>query len=78
MDNTILVVDDEQDFLESARRGLIAAGFKRVKTERYSQKASEFFKKGESADIALIDITMPGMSGIELLEVIKRTSPKDL
>jgi len=75
MDSNILVVDDEQDFLESARRGLMTAGFKKVKTESDPQKAAEYFKQGESADIALIDITMPGMSGIELLEVIKNTSP---
>ena len=75
MDSNILVVDDEQDFLESARRGLMTSGFKKVKTESDPQKAAEFFKQGKSADIALIDITMPGMSGIELLEVIKNTSP---
>jgi len=75
MDSNILVVDDEQDFLESARRGLMTSGFKNVKTESDPQKAAEYFKQGKSADIALIDITMPGMSGIELLEVIKNTSP---
>ena len=66
MDSDILVVDDEQDFLESARRGLMTSGFKKVKTESDPRKAADFFKQGKSADIALIDITMPGMSGIQL------------
>ena len=75
MDNSILVVDDEQDFLESARRGLMTSGFKKVETESDPKKAACFFQEGKSADIALIDITMPGMSGIELLRIIKNTSP---
>lgn len=75
MDNSILVVDDEQDFLESARRGLLTSGFKSVETENDPKQAAAFFQEGKYTDIALIDITMPGMSGIELLEVIKNTSP---
>ena len=75
MDNSIIVVDDEQDFLESVRRGLITSGIKNVRTEADPLKAASTFNKGEVFDIALIDITMPDMSGIELLEKIKTNSP---
>ena len=75
MDNRILVVDDEKDFLESARRGLVMAGFRNVVTETDPEKAAHDFQKGEPFDIALVDITMPGLSGVELLEIIKNTSP---
>ena len=75
MDNSIIVVDDEQDFLESVRRGLITSGIKNVRTEADPLKAASTFNKGEVFDIALIDLTMPEMSGIELLEAIKTNSP---
>jgi two-component system response regulator AtoC len=75
MDNSIIVVDDERDFLESVKRGLITAGFKNVHTEADARKAAANFENGEIFDIALIDITMPEMNGIELLSVIKSTSP---
>jgi DNA-binding NtrC family response regulator len=75
MGNSIIVVDDEQHFLASIRRGLINAGYKNVRVESDPQKAAAIFEGGETCDIALIDITMPNMNGVELLEVIKSYSP---
>ena len=76
MESSIIVVDDERDFLESIRRGLITSGFNNLKTETDPRKVSNLFNNGDIFDIALIDITMPGMDGIELLEVIRRCSPR--
>jgi len=76
MNHRIIVIDDEQDFLESVKRGLITAGFKNIRTETDPLKAAADFKAEEDYDICLIDITMPGMDGIELLEIIKTHSPK--
>ena len=76
MDNSILVVDDEQDFIDSVRRGLVTSGFKNVTTETDPRRASEMFEKGIMFDVVLIDVTMPGMNGIELLEVIRSNSPR--
>ncbi len=73
--NRILVVDDEKDFIESVYRGLATSGFKNITTETDPNKAAALFQKGDTFDIALIDITMPGMSGVELLETIKSSSP---
>lgn len=75
MGNSILVIDDEPDFIETARRGLVTSGFKNVRLESDSMKAAAFFEQGEAVDIALIDITMPWMNGVELLEAIKSFSP---
>ena len=75
MENRILVVDDERDFLESVNRGLITAGYKNVVIEADPRKTVTDFEQGEQFDIALIDITMPEIDGIELLEIIKGTSP---
>ena len=44
MNNRIIVVDDEQDFLESIKRGLITSGFKNVRTETDPLKAAADFE----------------------------------
>ena len=75
MENQILVIDDETDFLDTIKRGLIISGHKNIRTESDSRTALSFFKQGEKFDAALIDITMPGMNGIHLLEEIKQLSP---
>jgi DNA-binding NtrC family response regulator len=75
MTEGIIVIDDEQDFLQSVRRGLIGAGFRRLFLESSPLKAAEAFRKGESFDVALIDVSMPEMDGVALLEEIKNTSP---
>ena len=75
MDNSILVIDDEHDFLDSVRRGLITSGIRNVRTEEDPRKAAAAFEDGEEFDIALIDITMPEMDGVELLEIIRSSSP---
>lgn len=73
--SNILLVDDELDFLESLERGLLISGFQNTRAENDPQKAALLFQDGQPIDIALIDITMPGMTGIELLDIIKSSSP---
>lgn len=76
MNNAILVVDDERDFLETLKRGLIISGYKNLNLLTDPMAASKSVEAGESYDIALLDITMPGMNGLELLERIKTCSPE--
>ena len=73
---SIIVVDDEMDFLDSVRRGLITSGFKNVHTEVNPVKAAEVIENGKAFDIALIDITMPALNGIELMQIIKKVQPR--
>ena len=76
MERKIIVIDDELDFLDSLKRGLNGAGFRNVYFENDSVAAGKKIESEQTPfDIALIDITMPNVSGIQLLELIKSTSP---
>lgn len=75
MDDRIIVIDDEQNFLESVKRGLMISGYRNVQLEIDPRNATARFEQGEAFDVALIDVTMPFINGVELLELIKKTSP---
>jgi DNA-binding NtrC family response regulator len=76
MDERILVVDDDWDFLELMKARLTGAGFKQVKIEDDPLKAADLFESEELFDIALIDMTMPEMDGLQLLDMVKNNSPR--
>ena len=75
MNDSILIIDDEVDFLDSVRRGLIGAGLKNLRVESDPRVVAAAVQNGERFDMALIDITMPWINGIQLLEMIKTQSP---
>jgi DNA-binding NtrC family response regulator len=75
MGNRVLVVDDEQDFLDSLERALIISGHDDYHLESNPRKVAQLFQNGETWEVVLLDVSMPDMDGIELLEVIKWHSP---
>ena len=75
MNDSILIIDDEVDFLDSVRRGLLSAGLKNLRLESDPRVVATAVQNGEHFDMALIDITMPWINGIQLLEMIKTQSP---
>lgn len=76
MDTKIILVDDDRDFAELMKRKLNDTGFANIHVEDDSRNAASLFESGENFDIALVDMTMPGMDGMELLEAIKTFSPR--
>jgi DNA-binding NtrC family response regulator len=76
MDNKIIIIDDDLDFLKIVKSHLLNTGFKNIRIEDNSITAVSLFEKGEVFDIALIDMTMPEMNGLEVLETIKNISPR--
>jgi two-component system response regulator AtoC len=76
MNDSILIIDDEVDFLDSVRRGLLSAGLKNLRLESDPRVVATAVQNGEHFDMALIDITMPWINGIQLLEMIKTSSPE--
>lgn len=75
MPNRFLIIDDDRDYLEILMMKLKSAGFKDITGIDDPLEAASRFDEGETFDIALIDVTMPEMDGMELLEIIKNTSP---
>jgi DNA-binding NtrC family response regulator len=76
VNNSIILIDDDSDFLETLKSRLAKLGFNKVRTENDPIRAAAIFTKGSVFDIAMIDMTMPEMDGMELLETIKTVSPR--
>jgi DNA-binding NtrC family response regulator len=69
----ILVVDDEPDVVVLISSYLAEEGFKVYTATRPSQ-AIEYVQK-YPIDLAIIDIAMPEMNGVELLKKLKQIKP---
>ncbi|MFC1813035.1 response regulator [Thermodesulfobacteriota bacterium] len=69
----VLVVDDEQDFVEMLSLRLKETG-ERV-TPAYSGKECLEMLNEKTIDVVVLDIKMPGMDGIETLREIKKKYP---
>ncbi|NWF92092.1 MAG: UDP-3-O-[3-hydroxymyristoyl] N-acetylglucosamine deacetylase [Syntrophaceae bacterium] len=73
MEKKILVVDDEERVLQSIAGVLEDEGY-RVATARSGEEAIGVFQR-EEPDVALVDIWMPGIDGIEVLKRLKWIAP---
>ncbi|MBD3180586.1 MAG: response regulator [Candidatus Latescibacteria bacterium] len=73
---TVLLVDDEPVVRELGIDMLESLGYRVLVAEDGWQGERMFKKKKDEIDIVVLDIVMPGESGGELLEVIKKLSPE--
>lgn len=64
---TILLVDDDRLVLSTLSRGVAAAGY-RVSTAESVDDAEAILAGGERPDLVILDVGMPGRSGLELAE----------
>ncbi len=74
-DARILVVDDDPDYADILVMTLTEAGCRRIRIDTEPLKAAARFDAGEGFELVLLDLTMPEMDGLELLESIKNASP---
>ena len=70
---SLLVVDDNEMNREILRRRLQRRGYSVAVTEDGTQALERIEKN--SFDLILLDVLMPGMSGLEVLSVIRQTHP---
>jgi two-component system NtrC family response regulator len=66
----LLMVDDEEDFLNAIAKRLGMREFD-ITTASEGKTAVKLAKK-EKFDVAILDLRMPGMDGIELLQILKK------
>lgn len=65
--HSLLLVDDERLVLATLAQGLSRAGYA-VSTAESVDEAEALLASGERPDLAILDVNMPGRSGLELAE----------
>jgi len=71
---SVLLVDDEAEFIETLAKRLTRRGLT-VHLANSGQQALDFLA-GHDVDVAVLDVKMPGMDGIEALQKIKDLKPE--
>lgn len=66
----ILIVDDETDLREILQFNIQSWGYDTLCAES-AEKALEIIRSGESIDLILLDVMLPGMSGFKLASIIR-------
>ena len=70
---TVLVIDDEKDFLMSIQKVLARRGMK-VLCADSGRKGIDLLSD-QAVDVAVVDIRMPGLDGLEVMERIRTVKP---
>ncbi|KPA16460.1 response regulator receiver protein [Candidatus Magnetomorum sp. HK-1] len=69
----VLIVEDDPDALQQLARTVRKEGFEVIEAGDGEQGLKKF--ESDLPDIVITDLKMPGISGMEVLHTIKRTSP---
>jgi two-component system, OmpR family, alkaline phosphatase synthesis response regulator PhoP len=76
-EKTVLVVDDEDSLRNLAVKLIETRGYKTV-TASSGTEALEILRRGVRVDLVVLDVVMPGLSGLQTLEEIRKLGRKDL
>ena len=71
MDTTILLVEDDRLVLHTIARGLRIAGYRILEAD--SAEAAMDISMQDRPDLALLDMKLPGMSGLDFAHWLKNT-----
>jgi len=72
---SVLIVDDAELFREALRAAFSQEGFEVVGVAADAMKGIDLAREFEP-DLVMLDLLMPGMSGLEVVGTIRKTSPR--
>ncbi|MDA8123750.1 MAG: response regulator [Deltaproteobacteria bacterium] len=72
---TILLVDDEQPVIEVTRELLLSLGYRVYAAGSGQEAIAVYQEKGQEIDMAILDMTMPGMTGGETFDRLRKIDP---
>jgi YesN/AraC family two-component response regulator len=72
MPDKILLIDDDQDFREEFKNSLEEY---EVIEANNGEEALALLRKPNEIDLAILDVVMPGLNGIDVLKELRRLSP---
>lgn len=73
--NRILLVDDDAELLGGLARALARAGLGEIATCDCASAAIARFERGLMADVALIDLGLPDLSGVHVVRAMRAMCP---
>ena len=74
-EGTILIIDDEKSILKVAEGILHQCGYKTITAETPFEGIDIYSKKSKTISAVLLDLSMPGKSGIEVFHELRRINP---
>ena len=73
---TLLLIDDEELVRRTLSRSLKKAGYRILEAETGAEGLEIAQREGAGIALVLLDLSMPGMSGLEVLEHLRRLDPR--
>jgi PAS domain S-box-containing protein len=73
---TILIVDDEPLILQYCREMIKSLGFSVLSAQEAEEAIEIYQEHHQDIDIAILDMIMPNMNGIQLLEALQAINPE--
>ena len=74
MADWVIVVDDDTSNLKMAGH-ILSRNNMRVSAMKSGQALLDYLKDKEAPDLILLDINMPQMNGLEVLDIVRKTDP---
>jgi len=73
---TVLVVDDEETIRTIVEQGLSFFGYRVLKASSGEEALRIYSERGKEIDLVLLDLIMPGMSGVRCFEELREMDPE--
>jgi CheY-like chemotaxis protein len=70
--STVLVIDDDVDFLDSVHQMLSASGYGVLRANDGPSAIRLLEEHRELIDLAIVDLALPGMNGFEIIGAVSR------